>query len=155
GDRGRGGRQPAREEGRPLQPARRTIETASPDKLYGIFGDAQWTNKDRLSDAMLRDLVEHFSALELSIANLPEDERGQGYEYLIKKFADDSGHTAAEFYTNRTVVHLMTEMLQPQPGESIYDPTCGSGGMLLSAIAHLRRHGQEWRNVRLTGRSAT
>jgi type I restriction enzyme M protein len=80
---------------------------------------------------MLRDLIEHFSSLELTVANLPEDELGQGYEYLIKKFADDSGHTAAEFYTNRTVVHLMTEMLRPQPGESIYDPTCGSGGMLL------------------------
>jgi type I restriction enzyme M protein len=144
-------RQTATDVGRALQNALRAIETANPDKLYGIFGDAQWTNKDRLSDAMLRDLVEHFSALELSIANLPEDELGQGYEYLIKKFADDSGHTAAEFYTNRTVVHLMTEMLQPQPGESIYDPTCGSGGMLLSAIAHLRRHGQEWRNVRLYG----
>src|SRR5207245_6972011 len=62
-----------------------------------------------------------------------------------------SGHTAAEFYTNRTVVHLMTEMLEPRPGESIYDPTCGSGGMLLSCIAHLRRQGQEWRNVRLYG----
>jgi type I restriction enzyme M protein len=144
-------RQAARDVGRALQTALRAIETANPDKLYGIFGDAQWTNKDRLSDAMLRDLVEHFSTLELSIANLPEDELGQGYEYLIKKFADDSGHTAAEFYTNRTVVHLMTAMLQPQPGESIYDPTCGSGGMLLSAIAHLRRQGQEWRNVRLYG----
>ena len=85
------------------------------------------------------------------MANLPEDELGQGYEYLIKKFADDSGHTAAEFYTNRTVVHLMTELLQPQPGESIYDPTCGSGGMLLSCIAQLRRQGKEWRNVRLFG----
>ena len=85
------------------------------------------------------------------VAALPEDELGNGYEYLIKKFADDSGHTAAEFYTNRTVVHLMTEMLSPQPGESIYDPTCGSGGMLLSAITHLRRQGQEWRNVRLYG----
>ena len=137
--------------GRALQTAMRVIETANPDKLYGIFGDAQWTNKDRLSDAMLRDLIEHFSALELTVAALPEDELGNGYEYLIKKFADDSGHTAAEFYTNRTVVHLMTEMLEPQPGESIYDPTCGSGGMLLSAIAHLRRHGQEWRNVRLYG----
>ena len=100
---------------------------------------------------MLRDLVEHFSSLDLTIANLPEDELGQGYEYLIKKFADDTGDTAAEFYTNRTVVHLMTEMLQPQPGESIYDPTCGSGGMLLSAIAQLRQQGQEWRNVRLYG----
>jgi type I restriction enzyme M protein len=100
---------------------------------------------------MLRDLVEHFSRLELTIDNLPEDELGQGYEYLIKKFADDSSHTAAEFYTNRTVVHLMTEMLQPQPGESIYDPTCGSGGMLLSCIAHLHRQGLEWRKVRLHG----
>ena len=121
------------------------------DKLYGIFGDAQWTNKDRLPDAMLRDLVEHFSSLELTVANLPEDELRNGYEYLIKKFADDSGHTAAEFYTNRTVVHLKTEMLEPRSGESIYDPTCGSGGMLLSCVTHLRRQKKEWRNVRLYG----
>ena len=144
-------RQVAKNVGRAIQSGMRAIETVNPDKLYGIFGDAQWTNKNRLSDAMLRDLVEHFSSLDLAIANLPEDELGQGYEYLIKKFADDSGHTAAEFYTNRTVVHLMTEMLQPQPGESIYDPTCGSGGMLLSCITHLRRQGKEWRNVRLYG----
>ena len=144
-------RQTAKNVGKALQAAMRAIETANPDKLYGIFGDAQWTNKDRLADAMLRDLIEHFSSLELTIANLPEDELGQGYEYLIKKFADDSGHTAAEFYTNRTVVHLMTEMLEPQPGECIYDPTCGSGGMLLSCITHLRRQGKEWRNVRLYG----
>jgi type I restriction enzyme M protein len=137
--------------GKALQEAMRSIETANPDKLFGIFGDAQWTNKERLSDAMLRDLVEHFSTLELTLANLPEDELGNGYEFLIKKFADDSGHTAAEFYTNRTVVHLMTEMLEPQPGESIYDPTCGSGGMLLSSIAHLRSKKKEWRNVRLYG----
>jgi type I restriction enzyme M protein len=144
-------RQVAKNVGAALQSAMRTIETANPDKLYGIFGDAQWTNKDRLSDAMLRNLVEHFLSLELTVGNLPEDELGQGYEYLIKKFADDSGHTAAEFYTNRTVVHLMTEMLDVQPGESVYDPTCGSGGMLLSCIAHLRRQGKEWRNVRLFG----
>lgn len=137
--------------GQALQKAMRAIETANQEKLLGIFGDAQWTNKDRLSDEMLRDLVEHFSSLNLSVANLPEDELGNGYEYLIKKFADDSGHTAAEFYTNRTVVHLMTELLEPQPGESIYDPTCGTGGMLLSAIAHLRRQGKEWRSVKLYG----
>jgi len=144
-------RKVSRDVGRALQQAMRAIETANPDKLFGIFGDAQWTNKDRLSDAMLRDLIEHFSTLELTVANLPEDELGQGYEYLIKKFADDSGHTAAEFYTNRTVVHLMTEMLDVQPGESVYDPTCGSGGMLLSCIAHLRHQKKEWRNVKLYG----
>ncbi len=144
-------RQTSNNVGKALQSAMRAIEKANPDKLYGIFGDAQWTNKDRLSDATLRDLIEQFSCLELTVANLPEDELGQGYEYLIKKFADDSGHTAAEFYTNRTVVNLMTEMLEPQSGESIYDPTCGSGGMLLSCITHLRRQGKEWRNVRLYG----
>ena len=72
-------------------------------------------------------MIEHFSKYTLSIGHVPEDELGIGYEYLIKKFADDSGHTAAEFYTNRTVVRLMTELLEPQEGESIYDPTCGSG----------------------------
>src|SRR5438477_588245 len=82
---------------------------------------------------------EHFSTKTLSTANVPEDQFGQAYEYLVKRFADDSGHTAQEFYTNRTLVHLMTLILDPQPGESVYDPTCGTGGMLLSAAAELRR----------------
>ena len=137
--------------GHALQKAMRCIEQANPDTLHGIFGDAQWTNKDRLPDHMLRELIEHFSSQTLSLANCPEDELGVGYEFLIKKFADDSGHTAAEFYTNRTVVHLMTEILEPKPGESIYDPTCGSAGMLLSAVAHLKRRNKEWRNLKLYG----
>jgi type I restriction enzyme M protein len=127
------------------------IQSANSDKLLGIFGDAAWTNKNRLPDRLLKDLIEHFSSKTLSIENCPEDELGQGYEYLIKKFADDSGHTAQEFYTNRTVVHLMTEMLKPQSGESIYDPTCGSAGMLISAIAYLKEKGEEWRNVKVYG----
>jgi type I restriction enzyme M protein len=137
--------------GKAIQDALRDIETANPDRLYSVFGDARWTNKDRLPDPMLRDLIEHFSSQTLSLANCPEDELGVGYEFLIKKFADDSGHTAAEFYTNRTVVHLMTEMLEPKPGESIYDPTCGSAGMLLSAVTHLKRRSKEWRNLKLFG----
>jgi type I restriction enzyme M protein len=144
-------REASKNVGTKLQNAFRTIETANPDKLFGIFGDAQWTNKDRLPDHTLKELIEHCSSLTLSVANCPEDELGVGYEYLIKKFADDSGHTAAEFYTNRTVVHLMTELLEPQSGESIYDPTCGSGGMLLSSIAHLRKQKKEWRTVKLFG----
>lgn len=129
----------------------RKVENANSDKLQGIFGDGVWTNKNRLPDRLLKDLLEHFSTKTLSIANCPEDELGQGYEYLIKKFADDSGHTAQEFYTNRTVVHLMTEMLCPESGESIYDPTCGSAGMLISAIAYLKAQGKEWRNVAVFG----
>lgn len=76
------------------------------------------------------------------MANVPEDELGNAYEYLIKKFADDSGHTAAEFYTNRTVVHLMTQLLAPKAGESIYDPTCGTGGMLISALDEVKLPGR-------------
>jgi type I restriction enzyme M protein len=129
----------------------RAIERANSEKLSGVFGDGAWTNKNRLPDELLKNLIEHFSTLTLSIENCPEDELGQGYEYLIRKFADDSGHTAQEFYTNRTVVHLMTEILKPQPGEAIYDPTCGSAGMLISAIAYLKAQGKEWRNVKIYG----
>jgi type I restriction enzyme M protein len=137
--------------GRALQSSFRAVEQANPDKLYGIFSDAQWTNKERLSDDTLRDLIEHFSTKTLSTANVPEDQFGQAYEYLIKRFADDSGHTAQEFYTNRTLVQLMTQILDPQPGESVYDPTCGTGGMLLSAAVELKRQGKEHRNLKLYG----
>lgn len=92
--------------GHALQKAMRCIEQANPDTLHGIFGDAQWTNKDRLPDRMLRELIEHFSSQTLSLSNCPEDDLGVGYEFLIKKFADDSGHTAAEFYTNLTEDHI-------------------------------------------------
>ncbi len=134
-----------------IQSAMREIEKANPDRLSGIFGDAQWTNKSRLSDETLRDLIEHFSSQILSLTHVPQDELGQGYEYLIKKFADDSGHTAAEFYTNRTLVKLMTLMLDPKEGESIYDPTCGTGGMLLVAALQLKEQGKEYRSLHLYG----
>jgi type I restriction enzyme M protein len=134
--------------GSAIAKAMREIERANP-RLYGVFGDAPWTNKERLPDSTLRDLIEHYSQVALSIANVPEDELGVAYEFLIKKFADDSGHTAAEFYTNRTLVHLMTQMLEIAPGDSVYDPTCGSGGMLLSAAEELRRQGKEHRTLKL------
>lgn len=134
-----------------LQNAMRAIEKANPDTLEGIFGDASWTNKDRLSDAMLTNLIEHFSQHKLNLSNVPDDKLGNAYEYLIKEFADDSGHTAAEFYTNRTVVKLMTLIMDPQPGESVYDPTCGSGGLLLNCALHLKEEGKEYRTLKLYG----
>ena len=134
-----------------IQEAMSAIEKANPDTLAGIFGDASWTNKDRLSDETLVNLLEHFSAHTLSIANVPDDQLGNAYEYLIKQFADDSGHTAAEFYTNRTVVRLMTLIMDPQPGESVYDPTCGSGGLLLNCVLQLKEAGQEYRTLKLYG----
>lgn len=134
-----------------IQNAMREIEKANPDTLYGIFGDASWTNKDRLSDATLINLIEHFSQYKLNLSTVADDKLGNAYEYLIKEFADDSGHTAAEFYTNRTVVKLMTMIMDPQPGESVYDPTCGSGGLLLNCALHLRDEGKEYRTLKLYG----
>lgn len=137
--------------GQAIRTAMLNIEKENPDKLSGIFGDTNWTNKERLSDRILVDLIEHFSSVNLSIKNVPHDEFGNAYEFLIKKFADDSGHSAAEFYTNRTVVRLMTLIIDPQPGESIYDPTCGSGGMLLNARLLVRERGKEFRTLKLYG----
>lgn len=136
--------------GEKLKNALRDIEKANP-RLYGVFGDAVWTNKERLPDHLLVSLINHFNKIPLGVKAIAQDDLGEAYEFLIKKFADDSGHTAAEFYTNRTVVHLMTRILGLQPGETAYDPTCGTGGMLLNAVMDLRSEGKEWRTVKLFG----
>ena len=147
--------------GQALVDAFRQIEMANPGKkiddrivggLEGIFGDkAIWTNKNKMPDSIIRSLLNSFNKLTLSLAACPADEMGTGYEYLIGKFADDAGHTAQEFYTNRTVVELMAEILQLKPHESIYDPTCGSGGMLIKSLTYLKDKGEEWRDVKVYG----
>jgi type I restriction enzyme M protein len=141
----------SRDVGRALLNAFRAIEAANPERLSGAFGNASWTDKAQLPDETLKNLIEHFSKHTLSLSAVPEDELGNGYEYLIKQFADDSGHTAQEFYTNRTLVHLMVQMLEPKAGESIYDPTVGTGGMLISALAEVGRQGDDTRTLRLYG----
>lgn len=137
--------------GQAISKALNEIQKVNAQQLQGIFGDADWTNKERLSDAMLCQLIEHLSSKNLNIKNVPNDELGNAYEFLIKKFADDSGHTAAEFYTNRTVVRLMTLIADPHEGESVYDPTCGSGGLLLNCAMMLKEQGKEYRTLRLYG----
>lgn len=139
----------------------RMIEHANPAKdidgrmvggLDGIFGDKTiWTNKNKMPDNIIRNLLNNFNKLTLSLEACPADEMGTGYEYLIGQFADDAGHTAQEFYTNRTVVELMAEILQLKPHESIYDPTCGSGGMLIKSLTYLKDKGEEWRDVKVYG----
>ena len=133
--------------GQALQTAMRGIEKANPETLYGIFGDAAWTNKDRLPDSLLRDLIEHFSRINLGNQAAGTDILGQSYEYLIKKFADLTNKKAGEFYTPRSIVKLMVNMLNPKEGESIYDPACGTGGMLLEAIHHVRERHEDDRTL--------
>lgn len=129
----------------------RAIEKENPEKLSGIFGDTQWSNKDKLSDAILKDLVEHFSQHNLSNSEVKSNTMGLAYEYLIKKFADDSNKSAGEFYTPREVVKLMTMILDPKEGDSIYDPTCGTGGMLLEAYEYVTKQGKRGETLKLYG----
>lgn len=134
-----------------IEQALRGIEQANQEFLYGIFGDAQWSNKNKLSDRLLLDLIEHFSQYTLSNSNVEADMLGNAYEYLIKHFADLTNKKAGEFYTPRSVVHLLGLILNPTEGESIYDPACGTGGMLLECVDHLQTEGKDYRTLKLYG----
>ncbi len=134
-----------------IEQALRGIEQANQEFLYGIFGDAQWSNKNKLSDRLLIDLIEHFSQYKLANSNVDNDILGQAYEYLIKHFADLTNKKAGEFYTPRSVVHLLGLILDPHEGESIYDPACGTGGMLLECVDHLKDNHEDYRTLKLYG----
>ncbi len=137
--------------GKAIQIAFREIEKANQHLLYGIFGDAPWTNKEKLPDSLLTNLIEHFSQYELSNEMVDPDILGQSYEYLIKHFADLTNKKAGEFYTPRSVVHLMGLIIDAEEGESIYDPACGTGGMLLECVNHLREEGRDYRTLKMYG----
>ncbi len=118
----------------------RAIERNNPTTLYGVlstFSKAQWTNKSVLSDERLRNLIEHMSKVNLGNTKYSADLMGDAYEVLLKKFADISKSKAGEFYTPRAVVKLLVKIIAPQPGESVYDPACGSGGMLIEAVRYM------------------
>ena len=134
-----------------IEKALRGIEQANQELLYGIFGDAQWSNKNKLSDRLLTDLIEHFSQYNLSNSMVDPDLLGNAYEYLIKHFADLTNKKAGEFYTPRSVVHLLGLILDPHEGESIYDPACGTGGMLLECVDHLKENKEDYRTLKLYG----
>ena len=121
--------------------ALRLIEEANPDTLYGVlsvFSTANFTDKTIVSDERFRNLIEHLSQRKLGNEDYSADLMGDAYEILLKKFADESKAKAGEFYTPRPVVKLLVRILDPQPGERVYDPACGSGGMLIEAVRHMR-----------------
>jgi type I restriction enzyme M protein len=144
-------RETATNVGLAIEQALRGIEQANQQFLYGIFGDAQWSNKNKLSDRLLIDLIEHFSQYNLSNSNVGSDLLDQSYEYLIKHFADLTNKKAGEFYTPRSVVHLLGLILDPHEGETIYDPACGTGGMLLECVDHLKNNKEDFRTLKLYG----
>lgn len=126
------------------------IERANPDTLSGVFSsfdDANWSDKSKLSDERLKDLIEHMSKIKVGNKNYSADVMGDAYEYLIKKFADLSKKNAGEFYTPRSIVKLLVMMLDPHPGDTVYDPACGTGGMLIEAIRHIDNNQMTYGNM--------
>lgn len=138
-----------------LQTILQRIELANSDTLAGIFGDVQWASKEKLPEHALLNVIEEFSTLDLSPESAPGDVLGAAYEYLLKYFADESGKKAGEFFTPRSVVRLLTLILDPQEGESAHDPTCGSGGMLVEMANVVREHDGDARTLKLSGQEVS
>lgn len=134
-----------------LQNILQRLEEANPKSLAGIFGDVAWANKERLPETALLNLIDAFDRMVLNRNVVSNDMLGAAYEYLLRQFADESGKKAGEFFTPRAVVRLLMRILDPQPGESVYDPACGSGGMLVETINEVREAGGDTRTLRLYG----
>lgn len=109
-------------------------------------------NREVLTDDILQQLLQHFSLLNLQNRNLSEpDILGRAYEYLIKMFADDAGKKGGEFYTPTKVVELLVRLLKPEEGMRVYDPTCGSGGMLIQSVDYVKKQGGNPQSISLFG----
>lgn len=120
--------------------------------LEGVLVSIDFNIKNKLSDRKLADLITHFSQYRLRNADFESsDLLGTAYEYLIKMFADSAGKKGGEFYTPTEVVQLLVALLEPRAGMRIYDPTAGSGGMLVETRNHLVRNGENAANLSLFG----
>lgn len=133
-----------------LNAAFRAIERANP-RLTGLFQGVDFDHRERFPDSTLQLLLRHFERHRLGNSDVEPDILGNAYEFLIAQFADDAGKKGGEFYTPKRVVRLLVECLRPEDGMSIYDPACGSGGMLLEAVQYLRRYGHDASTLRLYG----
>lgn len=131
--------------GEKLTQAMRAVAAAN-EELKGVF-TVDWnqpapdgSGKPLIPNEVVHALIQHFDSHDLSNASVPPDVLGHAYEYLIKQFADDAGAKAGEFFTPPEVVDTLVRILEPQPGDTIYDPTCGSGGMLVHSANFLREN---------------
>jgi len=138
--------------GEAINKADEALEEANPETLEGVLSAVDFNDKDRLPDVTLSALITHFSKIPLANKDLKNpDILGDAYEYLIAQFADDAGKKGGEFYTPKEVVTLLVEILDPHEKMRICDPACGSGGMLVQSVYHLRESGQNTRNISLFG----
>ena len=137
--------------GEELNKAVEEIEETNP-VLEGVLVSIDFNKKDKISDKKLRDLISHFGKYRLRNSDFENpDLMGSAYEYLIKMFADSAGKKGGEFYTPSEVVNLLVRLIKPKSGMRIYDPTCGSGGMLIQSRKYLIENNDDPRNISLYG----
>ena len=137
--------------GSELNKATEAIEEYNPS-LEGVLVSIDFNIKNKLSDKKLQDLLSHFSKHRLRTEDFDSpDLLGDAYEYLIKQFADSAGKKGGEFYTPSEVVWLLVSLLKPTAGMKIYDPTAGSGGMLIQTRNYLIEQGDNAQNLSLYG----
>ena len=137
--------------GEELNKAVEEIEETNP-VLEGVLISIDFNKKDKISDKKLRDLISHFGKYRLRNSDFENpDLMGSAYEYLIKMFADSAGKKGGEFYTPSEVVNLLVRLIKPKSGMRIYDPTCGSGGMLIQSRKYLIENNDDPRNISLYG----
>ena len=137
--------------GSELNKATEAIEEHN-SSLEGVLVSIDFNIKNKLSDAKLRDLLSHFSKHRLRNSDFESpDLLGTAYEYLIKMFADSAGKKGGEFYTPSEVVTLLVSLLKPTAGMKVYDPTAGSGGMLVTTRNYLADNGENPSNIALYG----
>lgn len=126
--------------------------------LAGVLEHIDFSRKvgqSKIPDLKLRQLISHFNEVRLRDEDFEfPDLLGAAYEYLISQFADSAGKKGGEFYTPRSVVRMMVRLVKPQEDHSIYDPTCGSGGMLILAKDYIDEHGGNGRRADLCGQEA-
>ncbi|MBI4970561.1 MAG: type I restriction-modification system subunit M [Candidatus Omnitrophica bacterium] len=138
--------------GEAINKANDLIEEENPETLEGVLTPVDFNDKDRLPDHILSQLITHFSQIRLRNSDLEKaDILGDAYEYLIGQFASSAGKKGGEFYTPKEVVILLVDLLDPQEKMRIYDPTCGSGGMLVQTVQHLKEHHGNPKNISLFG----
>lgn len=134
-----------------IQTIMQKIEEANPNRLVQIFGNAPWADHNKMPPERLEKLVSHFSQRDLSPSRISNDLLGGGYEYLLKRFSDESATSAGQFFTPRAVVHLLVRILAPKATDSIYDPACGSAGMLIEAATEVKQSGGSVQRMRFYG----
>jgi type I restriction enzyme M protein len=141
--------------GRRVRASLQAIETANPDKFSRLFGSMTWTAEEVLSGEVLAAVMQAMDRTpKMHEGNMSHDVLGGAYEYLLKRFSDGSGTRAGQFFTPREVVELIIEVLAPKAFESVYDPTCGSGGMLIASANLLKAHGGRGYTLSLYGQEA-